>query len=363
MGSNGTPLSAQEAQRWTRIGVLAALAMLLGYAEAFVPIPIPGVKLGLANIPVLVALHKRDTSGALCIALIKVLATGLLFGSPLTMAYSAAGTLLSFVGMAPLSRLRSMHLAMVSIVGALLHEVGQLFVASALLRSSTVWYLAPLLLVAGCATGALCGVLATRLSHSLAKVENSNKTCAAHIRRTSGTPRTVRGTGLLFVLLVAYVAVTMHASNLRVLVLLFLASLVACALARVRPKMLLRGLIPMAALVLFSLVANLIVAPQVAVEEAVRSALRLAGIGAACMAFMDVVPTDNLTATMERLLLPLKKIGIQTEGFLLAFNVAVSLVPTIITLEPPKGVSLRALPDLACTAYGQLWEATVADNE
>lgn len=68
-------LTPQEAHRWVRIGVLSALAMLLGYAETFIPIPIPGVKLGLANIAVLVALDGHDISGAFAISAIKVLST------------------------------------------------------------------------------------------------------------------------------------------------------------------------------------------------------------------------------------------------------------------------------------------------
>ena len=363
---NENALTKQEVQRWTRVGVLAALAMLLGYAEAFLPIPIPGVKLGLANIAVLVALDNRDVAGAFCVAIIKVLATGLLFGSPLTMAYSAAGTLLAFAGMAPLSRLRSMHLAMVSVVGALLHEIGQLAVASTLLGTTVVWYAAPVLMLAGCATGALCGVLAKRLSDRLANEEHDAVTNTAHMRRHTGTKPVLRRKSVsvvLILLLVAYVVVTMHTSDVRVLALLTLAGLVACALARVRPKALLRGLVPMTALVIFSLVVNLIVAPQTAVAEATRSALRLVGIGAACMAFMGIVPTDDITAAVAWLLLPLRKAGVRTEGFLLAFDVAARLVPTIVALERPKGISLRALPDLACAAYGQLWKAAVANSE
>ena len=106
-------LTLSESERWTRIGALSALAMLLGYLETFVPIPIPGVKLGLANVAVLIALAEGDVWGACWVGVVKVLAAGLLFGSPVTMAYSAAGTLLSLLVMAPLSRLRTMSMWMV----------------------------------------------------------------------------------------------------------------------------------------------------------------------------------------------------------------------------------------------------------
>ena len=57
-------LTPQEEERWARVGALAALAMVLGYLETFVPIPIPGVKLGLANVAVLLALAQGDVWGA-----------------------------------------------------------------------------------------------------------------------------------------------------------------------------------------------------------------------------------------------------------------------------------------------------------
>ena len=147
-----------------RIGVLSALALLLSYAETFVPIPIPGVKLGLANVPVLMALSESDARGAASIAAIKVLAQGFLFGSPLTLAYSLAGTTLSLLLMVPLSRLRTMRLWMCSIAGAVAHEMGQLAVAALVLKTPAVLYLTPVLSVAGIACGAISGVLASRLT-------------------------------------------------------------------------------------------------------------------------------------------------------------------------------------------------------
>lgn len=163
MAATDTQLSPTEVAHWTRIGALSALAMLLGYLESFLPIPIPGVKLGLANIPILVALAQNDLLGALFVGLVKVGATSLLFGNPVTLAYSLVGTLLAYLVMAPLSRLRTMRLEMVSVMGALAHEAGQLLVAQVLLGTPLVWYSAPVLAVAGCITGVLCGVATQHL--------------------------------------------------------------------------------------------------------------------------------------------------------------------------------------------------------
>ena len=97
-------MSLDEARLWARVGVLAALALVLSYIETFIPlpVPVPGIKLGLANVAVLVALELIDVKSALFVAAIKVLAAGFLFGNPLMMAYSAGGTILAFAFMAAL---------------------------------------------------------------------------------------------------------------------------------------------------------------------------------------------------------------------------------------------------------------------
>ena len=155
-------MSLDEARLWARVGVLAALALVLSYIETFIPlpVPVPGIKLGLANVAVLVALELIDVKSALFVAAIKVLAAGFLFGNPLMMAYSAGGTILAFAFMVALSRIRGLSVVLVAIVGAVFHNVGQLAVASAILGTPLVWATAPLLVIAACITGALSGAAA-----------------------------------------------------------------------------------------------------------------------------------------------------------------------------------------------------------
>lgn len=359
-------LSACEARRWTRIGVLSALAMLLGYAETFVPIPIPGVKLGLANIAVLVALAEGDIAGALCVCVIKVLATGLLFGSPLTMAYSAAGTLLAFLAMAPLSKLRSMHVVMLSIVGALCHEIGQVAVASLLLGTTVVWYTTPLLLVAGCAAGALCGVLANRLYRSLSQSPNKNAEATEELARvvvldldTSSADST---SAWLFALLVACVVVVFHLYDLIPLLLCAGAAGMLCLATHVEPKTLARTLRPLAAIGVLTLVFQLVLTPETALVETTRAMLRLASIASLCAAFMKTVPASNLTVTAYKLVAPLRRLGIPADGFVLAFDVALRLVPTLGDMLEPGAFSLREIDQIVPRIYTQL-EREAFDNK
>ena len=160
--NGGRTLSREQARLWAQVGVLAALALVLGYVETFIPlpVPVPGIKLGLGNIAVLAALELLDVKGAACVAAAKVLAAGFLFGNPLMMLYSAGGTALAFVAMAALSRIPGLSVVLVAIVGAILHNVGQLAVASIVLGTPLVWYSAPVLVVAACITGAVTGAAA-----------------------------------------------------------------------------------------------------------------------------------------------------------------------------------------------------------
>ena len=352
------PLTPEAERRWTRVGVLAAFAMLLGYLETFIPIPIPGVKLGLANIPVLVALASDDVAGAACIATVKVLASGLLFGSPIMMAYSAAGTALALVVMAPLSKLKTMRLVMTSIVGAIAHEAGQLAVASVLLGTSLVWVATPVLLVAGCITGALCGVVANRVAASLErKIDTSSSEEDGGGALPSPDERVGAG-GLLparagsrwhvnakiaIVVFIVYCIVTLHASGAPALIGCLLVAAVACVVGGVKPKSLARAIRPVAAILVITFVAQVInlqqgtvlfsIGPVAITEEALVATAtmvaRLVALTAASIAFMHLVRIEDLVAGLARPPASLRKIGLHTEGLALALSVALQTLPVL----------------------------------
>lgn len=165
-------LTIDEARSWATVGVFSALALALCYVETFIPIPvpIPGVKPGLANAVVLTSLVVLDCRSACCVAAIKVLAIGFLFGSPIMIAYSAVGTLFATLAMSVLVKIPHLHMVPVAVVGAMLHNVGQLMVANVMLQTTLVWMSAPIMLVAACATGAITGLLAQHLV-SIARAE------------------------------------------------------------------------------------------------------------------------------------------------------------------------------------------------
>ena len=343
-----TSLSPAEVERWTRIGALAALAMLLGYLESFIPIPLPGVKLGLANIAVLLALEAHDVPGACWVAATKVVATGLLFGNPVTLAYSAAGTLLSLVLMAPLSQLPTMRIEMVSIVGALAHEAGQLLVAQALLGTPLVWYSAPLLALAGCVTGLLCGIVARRTATTL-------EATAVNASRRSEQPPAAGQADLLpatapssksVIALIAYlllVVACMHARSLPALGTCLALTAVFCLLARTEPRTLWRALAPAAPIALITVIAQVANAQQGSVlaqlgpialtrEALAASAVmvgRLVCITLSSVALVGLVGRAGLAWCARQALRPLEALGLNTAGPELALSTTLQLLPLL----------------------------------
>lgn len=159
----------ERAQRLTRTALLAACALVLGFLETMIPLPgaLPGMKLGLSNIAVLVALFLLDGKVAAQVAVFKVVATGFLFGSPLMIAYSAAGTALALGSMVGLKRL-GVSVVAVSLVAAVAHNLGQVLVAAGFLGTWAVLLSAPFLLAAACVTGAATGLAAQQVIGALA---------------------------------------------------------------------------------------------------------------------------------------------------------------------------------------------------
>lgn len=382
-------LSPTERQRWARVGALSALAMALGYLESFVPIPIPGVRLGLANVPILVALARGDVRAATLVALVKVMATGLLFGNPVTLAYSCTGTLLALACMTPLSRLRTMRIEMVSVVGALAHEAGQLLVAQALLGTPLVWYGAPLLAVAGCITGLLCGIVADGLA-AMADVGVATPAQGTDVtvaRVTSGeASSTSLPAGLLCAAFLAFVALVMHARSLAAFAILIAASAVGCILARVRASAIraaLVPLVPIAAITIVAQIANaqqgaalLVLGPvRITIEACVASAVmlaRLACISLASVTVATLLRERDVTLLVRGLMRPFSALGIDTSGPELALSTALALVPRLgARLEAPEDKRLRPwsrsfwtdeLPRMAAELYARADELAKSEQ-
>ena len=266
----------------------------------------------------------------------------------------ACGTLLSLVGMVPLSRLRTMRLWMVSIVGALLHEAGQLMVASHLLGTSVVWYLAPVLAIAGCTCGLACGLLAQQFERAMQDTRdaNSNKNEPVSLVFDPGPPPT--GIIVALVALLVYTVILLRISDVRIACGCVALALVACFVSPVTPHDLWCGIRPLAPLLVCTIVLQLVLSPQTALHESALACTRLVGVSIAATAFMSIVPTDDLTCTVGWALSPLAHLGIDTRGFLVAFDVAVQTVPRLISNVEAHPHRLRDLPGVVIDSFARL---------
>lgn len=151
-----------KAGKIAHYGLFAALAVLMGYVEMLVPVPVPvpGVKLGLANVVVLTMLYYMDAKSAFFISLVRVVLCGLLFAGFAGLLYSLAGALLSFAAMALLKKTGRFSIIGVSVAGGVFHNVGQITVAALAVENVKMAYYLPFLLVSGVVTGFLIGFVA-----------------------------------------------------------------------------------------------------------------------------------------------------------------------------------------------------------
>lgn len=151
-----------------RLGILTAVALVLGYVEYLIPIAaIPGVKLGLSNTVLLYALFLMDAPSAAALMLLKVGLSGLLFGGPTAMLYSLAGGLLSLGAMLLMRRARGVGVVGVSVLGAAAHNIGQTLVACAVVGVRAALAYLPVLLLAAAAAGVLTGGIAKAVMKSV----------------------------------------------------------------------------------------------------------------------------------------------------------------------------------------------------
>lgn len=154
------------------ISMLLAMAIVLNVLESFIPVFIPGVKLGLANIIVLIMLYEFKAWEALLVALLRVLLVGILRGTLLspTFLMALSGSMLSFTIMFLFSRIKIFSPIGVSVLGAIGHATGQIIVAIIILGSKAVVYYLPFIALLSILTGVLSGIISrTYLKRSVTK--------------------------------------------------------------------------------------------------------------------------------------------------------------------------------------------------
>ncbi len=162
-----------KTRRLVLAAVLTAAALALSYIESFIPVPfpVPGAKLGLANLIILFALYEVGVKEALAIDLARVFISGFLFGTMSSILFSLSGALVSFIGMALLVKYSSFTPLLVSVAGGILHNAGQLAAACFVLATpKLIISYGPFLFLLGTLTGMFTGLICRMLIKRLTPV-------------------------------------------------------------------------------------------------------------------------------------------------------------------------------------------------
>ena len=155
----------------TYAAILVALAMTFSYIEVLIPINVglPGMKLGLANLVVLIGFYILKPQEVFFISLVRILLMGCLFGNGLSLMYSLSGGILSYLIMLLLKNIKGFSIVGISIAGGVSHNIGQILAAILIIQNNKIIYYLPPLMIAGIITGVLIGFLAKMILPTVSK--------------------------------------------------------------------------------------------------------------------------------------------------------------------------------------------------
>ena len=151
-----------DTKKLTMTALLAALALIFSYIEVLIPFSpaIPGIKLGIANLVVIVALYHMGLKCAITINVVRIFIAGLLFSGVFGIIYSLAGAILSMTVMVLLKKTGLFSVAGVSMAGGVAHNLGQILAAAFLVSNLSIFIYFPVLIFSGLISGALIGIVA-----------------------------------------------------------------------------------------------------------------------------------------------------------------------------------------------------------
>ena len=152
-------------KKTAQLGVYIALAMILCCVESLIPFSfgVPGIKLGLTNVVTVIMMYTYGIPGALGVAVLRAVLSGFMFGNAFSIIYSVAGCVLSFIFMYILKKTNHFAIISVSAAGGVMHNVGQLIVAANVVKTYSVIYYAPVLIIAGVFTGIIIGIVSDEI--------------------------------------------------------------------------------------------------------------------------------------------------------------------------------------------------------
>ena len=152
-------------RKTVELGFFLALALILSYVEALIPFSfgIPGIKLGLPNLVVVLLLYRRGAREAVLVNFLRIILSGFLFSNLYAIFYALSGAVFSFCAMLLARRMRCFSIVGVSVLGGVFHNIGQIIVAMFVVETVYVGYYLPFLITAGTVTGAVLGIAVLEL--------------------------------------------------------------------------------------------------------------------------------------------------------------------------------------------------------
>ncbi|MFR8767277.1 Gx transporter family protein [Eubacterium sp.] len=152
-------------KRIANMAMLVALAIIFSYVEFLIPINlgIPGIKLGLANLVIVIALYTLELGDVWIISILRILIIGFMFGSGMSIIYSLAGAVVSLIVMTLMKKINGFSIMGISMIGAVAHNMGQIVVAMFVVENTSILYYVPALLIAGLITGGIMGIVSKRV--------------------------------------------------------------------------------------------------------------------------------------------------------------------------------------------------------
>lgn len=162
-----------KARRIAFLGLCVALSMILSYFESLIPplVAVPGVKVGLPNLVMIFMLYKIGPKETVAVSLVRVVLVSILFGSVVSMIYSLVGATLSLAGMILLKKTGKFSTLTVSVVGGVLHNIGQVLTAMAIMETSQIIYYLPVLLISGTIAGVVIGLTASLIVKRMERIK------------------------------------------------------------------------------------------------------------------------------------------------------------------------------------------------
>ena len=161
--------TGQRTRRLAFGAMFTALALIFSYVEFLVPlpVPVPGIKLGLANLVIIIAIYRMGFKYAFTINCVRIVASGLLFSGVFGMLYSFAGGILSLRDMYGLYRTKLFSIVGISMAGGVMHNLGQLVTACLIVSSIRLMSYFAVLLFSGLISGILIGMVAYQIEKRL----------------------------------------------------------------------------------------------------------------------------------------------------------------------------------------------------